>query len=86
MWLITKDYLDEENIPPARVGARSRDCPSPCDSTGWYSFRMLDDDGNVCYEGRSSVDNSFRPLDELGTPDAGCTEIQYRHGRKWETL
>lgn len=58
-------------------------------------FRILDDDGNVYYEGYcwSSAGNSpdllgeehFGPLEDFGMPNAGATEIQYKSG-VWETL
>lgn len=56
-----------------------------------YSFRMYDDDGNLYYEGVSDDDDSsdaFDPLDDYGTPNAGCTTIKYRSSitGQWETL
>lgn len=29
---------------------------------------------------------TFEPLDDFGTPNAGCTYIQYLQGGKWSTL
>jgi hypothetical protein len=66
-------------------------------------FRMLDDDGEIYYYGRrleeSDADKGyyaepeFAPLDNFGTPNAGCTELQYDYGKKdskgkviWESL
>ena len=56
-------------------------------------FRMLDDDGNVMYEGRillgDEPDAEFRPLNDFGMPNAGCTSIQIRKigvGEKWKTI
>lgn len=74
-------------------GERAR----PVASTDWYSsgaetkklhaFRMLDDDGMVYFEGVTTRDHSFCPLDDFGRPDSGCTEIQYKNvDGKWETL
>lgn len=44
-------------------------------------FRMLDDDGNILYSGRMTGDcdgeAGFAPLDDFGTPNAGCTSIEY---------
>jgi len=51
-----------------------------------HKFRLLDDDGEVYYKGRSSDNSSFAPLDDYGMPNAGCTEIQYLNHGKWETL
>lgn len=43
-------------------------------------FRMLDDDRELCYEGRFEGEDLFESLDCFGTPNAGCTIIQY-----WES-
>lgn len=65
-------------------------------------FRMKDDDGILYYEGRilekSSVtdeyesgfwgkDSELAPLDNFGSPNAGCTQIEYKNkDGKWEGL
>lgn len=56
-------------------------------------FRMLDDDGQVYYEGymvpfEDHDDNSdgFEPLDDFGMPNSGCTELQYWDKTGWTTL
>lgn len=53
-------------------------------------FRLLDDDGEIYYEGRylgPDDESQFGPLDDFGLPDSGCTEIQYRtQDGWWETL
>jgi hypothetical protein len=43
-------------------------------------FRLLTDDREVLYEGRSHSSSSFQPLECFGEPNAGCTIIQY-----WES-
>ncbi len=62
-------------------------------SGGGTRFRMLDDDGGVCYEGKFIGDETgheaFAPLDDFGTPNAGCTRIDYWEpgkGGGWKTL
>ncbi len=58
-----------------------------------HEIRLLDDDGEVYFEGASNDINqsegrSFAPLD-WAMDDAGCTELQYRpmgSDAKWETL
>lgn len=56
------------------------------------SFKMYDDDGNLYYVGRylgPDDETMFRPLDDLGTPDAGATRIDYKGlapGGGWATL
>jgi hypothetical protein len=65
-------------------------------------FRLLDDDDNVYYYGRileqSSIteeyesgifgrDSELAPLDNFGSPNAGCTQIEYKNDKgKWEGL
>lgn len=53
-----------------------------------YKFRLYDDEGMLNLEGYCSNDSSFVPLDELGEPDMGCTEIYYfnHEKNKWELL
>ena len=51
-----------------------------------YQFRLLDDDGNVYYEGFMDA-LTFEPLG-WGKDFAGCTILQYRkaYNHSWETL
>lgn len=54
-------------------------------------FKMFDDDGMLYYSGYVKPDpdqEGFEPLDDYGTPNAGCTEIQYRNPKtlKYDTL
>jgi len=42
-----------------------------------HRSRMLTDDRELCYEGRSDDNSSFEPLDCFGRPNFGCTIIQY---------
>lgn len=80
-WIITKDYLElidagtkspwyPENLKPEDLKIR---------------FRLYDDDGILCYEGRMAV-HDFDPLDDFGLPNAGCTELRYLEKGSWETL
>ena len=60
---------------------------------GGRKFRLLDDDGNVYFEGRIIIkgddigggEEDFMPLDGFGE-GFGCTEIQYLENGEWETL
>lgn len=87
MWRITKDNLADPKDKPGTnsnaVGLTStifRDIvPLP------HKFRMLDDDGEVYYEGFCNRE-SFQPLDDFGMPNAGCTMIEYQNNGKWELL
>lgn len=58
-------------------------------------FRIYDDDGELYYSGRIVTDHPpgydlqeehFGPLWDFGTPNAGATEIRYKHGKEWITL
>jgi hypothetical protein len=56
-------------------------------------FKMYDDDENLYYSGifmqaDGGFDNGFEPLDDFGTPNAGCTEIRYydRETKEWDSL
>jgi hypothetical protein len=66
------------------------------------AFRMLDDDGIVYYYGRIleesecteeyesgmfGQDSQLAPLDNFGSPNAGCIQIEYKNeDGKWEGL
>lgn len=51
-------------------------------------FKMYDDDGELYYSGLAKLNADFDPLDDFGTPNAGCTEIRYynKTTKKHETL
>ena len=87
-WYIDKDLIDGGESEGRWNGIEQtiEQCKRHCT----HKFRMLDDDGNLYYEGYSDDcdgESAFDPLDDYGTPNAGCTEIQYKNGvGKWETL
>jgi len=100
-WIITKDHYPEGR-EGTNSNAKGMSGPSHIHA-GMFErlqtegqgeeFRMLDDDGNLYYEGRLLGDpaagvSGFEPLDDFGAPNAGCTSIQYRNADtgKWETL
>ncbi|MDH2436847.1 hypothetical protein QCD60_30495 [Pokkaliibacter sp. MBI-7] len=79
-WIITKDLLDGADTGYGNHRGELDELP--------HVFRLLDDDGIAYYEGRSddnSSEDAFEPLD-WAAAHAGCTEIQYRNGGRWETL
>lgn len=58
-------------------------------------FQMFDDDGEKYYTGvylGPDDEDMFGPIDDFGTPNAGCTEIRYYDGTDsngqevWTTL
>lgn len=91
-WIITRDYIHkpDPNYPDEKsaVGVASRYYEDGEDLP--HKFRMLDDDGHVYYHGKCSScddEHAFAPLEDFGTPNAGCTEIQYKNAKgEWETL
>mgnify|MGYP003623500088 CR=1 FL=1 len=93
MWIIEKDLIPIEGLK-SRVGIGSANYDKEKFAKAeTVPFRLLDDDGEVYYEGRmtakrlnSSGELAFEPLD-WAMGDAGCTELQYREGGgPWTTL
>jgi len=88
MWCITKDNVDTERELTASVhfnlGKKA--------TKKLRKFRMYDDDDVLYFEGRGNCldhedGTGFEPLDDFGTPDAGCTRIDWcTEGDTWETL
>jgi len=83
-WYISKDEIDDGTAVGQWQGDEYtlEECKENCS----IAFRMLDDDREIYYHGKSSDSSSFDPLDNFGTPNAGCTEIQYYESGKWVTL
>jgi len=85
MWKITKDLIDDSK----NVGTSSCNCDEAKASLLKHRFRLLDDDGEVYYEGVSDDCDSqraFAPLDDFGEGKAGCTEIRYLRDGRWNRL
>jgi len=91
-WVIDEDCLEGDVSRVGVTGPRNApDSPlAELAAGGGHPFRMLDDDGNVCYRGRLAGDptseDGFGPLDDLGEPDAGCTAIEYLEAGQWVQL
>lgn len=85
-WLITKDFLvTEESGPegtnsnsPGVNGPRDHKIPLEMIKLNGRKFQMFDDDGVLYYEGFGLNCEGHEPLQDFGSPNAGCTEI------KWE--
>lgn len=91
-WIITKDYLYEDDIKnkDSVFGKRLPICNSNavgmCGPNGLssypkfnedtYKFRIYDDDNNLYYEGNCKS-QSFAPLEHFGSPNAGASSIAY---------
>lgn len=91
-WTITKDHLAEPDAPAGTnrnavgvVGPRAATLTAAqiAGHPRAVSFRMRDDDGEFYYEGRLVGDDLFAPLDDFGSPNAGCTSIEVFDGRSW---
>ena len=80
-WIITKDHISDDdncyyknqegprNLDPT-LGLATNPAPSS-------TFSLYDDDGNCYYEGMLYGDfEGFEPLDDFGTPNAGCTAMK----------
>ena len=73
-WVITKDRIDDGRDNglqgPRNLDRSIEDNPQ--------RFSMWDDDGECYYEGIIFGDyDGFEPLNQFGTPNAGCTGIKY---------
>ena len=85
MYMITAALLDEAPQPenPPEIW-------EVITSGVYWNIRLLDDDGNVYFEGISqdiyeAGDTAFAPLDDFG-PWHGVTELQYFEAGSWNTL
>lgn len=96
-WIIDKDHLypkGKEGVYSGPGIAGPRNAPTELVAkleAGEFRqrFRMYDDDGELYYEGRIVGEyDGFEPLDDYGTPNAGCTEIRYWNtdSKEWERL
>lgn len=87
-FMFTHTYIEDEAmgkcVPYTRIFGLSEE--AALRRLG-HKFRVLDDDGNVYFEGYSADDSSFEPLDYT-RGSYGTTEIQYRNAEtgKWESL
>ena len=92
MWIVTSDWLDDEET--SRIGVHSRDYDAEKFATlSKIQVRLLDADGEVYYRATASRERilesdgerAFELLD-WAEADAGCTELQYFDGGAWHTL
>lgn len=50
-----------------------------------FKFRLLDSDRNIYFEGLSTRNDSFDPLDFFGS-EFGCTDLQFFENGKFVSL
>lgn len=89
MWIITHDFLEGEVDQSNAVGVASRDFDESQRHRLQHPFRMLDDDGELYYQGLSDdacTENALAPLDDFGMGYAGCTEIHYLVNGVWNPI
>lgn len=100
-WIIDTDHLADVDGQDDAGTTGPSDAPSELldilenDETQGTPFRILDDDGELYYQGRYlglteeySADSEwgFKPLVDFGE-GAGATEIQYKNSKgSWEAL
>ena len=85
MWTITNDLVDDGK----KVGTASVNYDEAKAALLKHRFRLLDDDGEIYYEGLSDDSDSqraFAPLDDFGKGYAGCTEIHFFTDGVWRQL
>lgn len=84
-WVIERDYLVEAEEDYDGEGSVGIQGPRGCDrnlETNPKRFVMKDDDNTVYYSGTIYGEyDGTEPLDDFGTPNAGCTSIWYNGER-----
>ncbi len=90
-WIITHDLLPPDD--PTAAGTIGPSTASDEDVAQLrvgkgLAFKLIDDDGIVYYHGRllGQTVSGFEPLDDFGTPNAGCTSIEYFAEGRWRPL
>lgn len=98
-WVITRDHLADMFGDPAEQREEGVSGPSaaPDDLLArvkageGHEFKMYDDDGELYYTGRlltagdmGAEEHCAGPLDDFGTPNAGCTRIRWTGHPEWE--
>ena len=77
-WTITKDIVcagsDDNVCGPRACNMTPSEILAHPDG---QRFRMRDGDGEVYYQGILVGGDGFEPLDDFGTPNAGCTSIEF---------
>jgi len=80
-----------KTVLPLRTDDRETVTKFIAGNSGIHLFRLFDDDGELYYEGLFLGDReselAFRPLDDFGAPNAGCTRIDYLYPNgQWRPL
>jgi hypothetical protein len=97
-WTITHDllsvgeYASESEVGVSGPHDATEEQIAKAKGRDGVTFKMYDDDGIHYYTGRiwhrdgpGSCD--FQPLEDFGTPNAGCTDIKYKNAEgKFEAI
>lgn len=89
-WIITIDHIGGQTVNISKQGKLALEQAATYAEPLTTKFRLLDDDGEIYFEGlcgdlNTDADNAFDPLDSLGEA-YGCTTLQYLENGEWETL
>jgi len=88
-WMITRDFVDEGKSLGV-MGPRGVALTAEQIKAQGKAFRMLSDDREVYYHGLyvgPDDETLFAPLEDYGTPNSGCTIIEYKNAAgRWEVL
>lgn len=92
MWIITDQYCED----PKAIGWSSSDFRKPYLPMLRHRFRLLCDDGEICYEGKMDSDpldgdawrneGPLQPLTNFGMGRYGCSRIEYFCAGAWMPL
>ena len=76
-WTITKDHIDTDAVNTSSHSLPVLDDYLAAIRDNPVHFSLYDDDGECYYEGMLYGDyTGFEPLDDFGTPNAGCTKMK----------
>jgi len=82
-WTITKEFMpdpDRKEVGIVGPSGATDTMVAKLKAGEGKKFRMLTDDRELVYEGLylgPDDETEFRPLDDFGMPNFGCTIIQY---------
>ena len=88
-WAITRDLLDGTDKGVTGPRGATLSAAEITAHPEAVKFRLLDADGELYYTGSAILPedaSGFEPLEDFGTPNAGCTEIQLFENGRWNTL
>lgn len=85
-WIITKDHLNDEVVEVLGPSIITDKEIEILKKGKGKSFRLYDDDHTLYYSGKLIGEDEFEPLDDYGTPNAGCTTIEVFENGKWEQV